>query len=199
MAELCVPENVLFVCQCEDPSHQMVWQLYDFGSEGKATNPPESNVELHVSVHLNSHLGFFKRLIAGTRYVLGYKSKFGGFEALSFKHDDIDRLAQVLIEFKKKVSAYTQKAILEAVAPLEQVKLDHIAAQYGVKFLYADVDKPLAIVRFFYNGVVFPKGVRMDLDKKVFLDRVADPLIATVLEKSREEILQAISAGLKKV
>ena len=61
-------ENTLFVCDCQDLSHQVI---ISFDSD------PHFNDEIFVSVHL-SDVGFWKRVWYSLNYIIGKRSKFNG-------------------------------------------------------------------------------------------------------------------------
>lgn len=57
--------------------------------------------------------------------------------------------------------------------------LSRFPSRGGLQFvsltLYRDPDIPLALVRYTLDGVEPPYGLRVDLDKQVFLDHFDDP------------------------
>lgn len=116
-------ESELFICDCSDASHQMILQLYDFGKGGKELwRPANTNCELSMNVYLNSYLGFWKRLWLAIRYTFGYRSKYGEFDVVSLRYEDIPRMKAILDKFISRVDEYKKK--LEDDAELVLKKLE---------------------------------------------------------------------------
>lgn len=61
----------------------------------------DEDTGLYLEVHLGNFKGFFQRLVAGIRYILGHKSRYGDFDSFLFKDQDIDNLLEVLHSYKK--------------------------------------------------------------------------------------------------
>lgn len=65
------------------------------------------------------------------------------------------------------------------MTPFQRIELkDQVPSQSGIQFLYAEVAAastgPLAIVHYADEGNEQPLGLRLDMDKKVFIDRLDD-------------------------
>ena len=70
---------------------------------------------------------------------------------------------------------------------------DEIKGGAGIEFLFAEVSKffpamPFAVVHYEENGKRAPLGLRLDLDKRVFLDHFDDKAKQEVLNRAAPEI-----------
>lgn len=70
----------VMICACHSLEHQVVF-WYD-----------EEDDELHCEPHLSTNRGFFKRLWYGLKYAFGYKSRFGAWDSILFKEEDLTKL-----------------------------------------------------------------------------------------------------------
>lgn len=77
-----------FLCECHDKEHQIIFEI------DKDTN------ELICSVHLSSWFGIFKRIKYAIKYILGYKSRYGNWDVVIFKKEDIPRLKKLIEEIE---------------------------------------------------------------------------------------------------
>lgn len=57
--------------------------------------------DLCMDVHLANWLPWYKRLGRSIKYLFGYKSKYGDFDNLIFKEEDVDNLMKLLVEHKR--------------------------------------------------------------------------------------------------
>ena len=53
-----------------------------------------------MEVHLSSK-GFWQRLVNGFKYIFGYKSKYGDFDEMIIKKEDVRKLEKI-VEYLKK-------------------------------------------------------------------------------------------------
>lgn len=74
----------IFICECNSLEHQYVF-WYD-----------EDENELYCQPHLNTYRNIWGRLWQAFKYVLGYKSRFGDWDAFIFKQEDLHRLNQII-------------------------------------------------------------------------------------------------------
>jgi hypothetical protein len=85
----------LLLCQCGDPSHQLI-MFYD--------DDPK-NPAVYVSVHLVPEHNFFKRLWNGLKYIFSNKrSIYGDFDEIILRPTDADKVqkaADLLFSFNK--------------------------------------------------------------------------------------------------
>ena len=79
----------IFVCECHSLEHQTKF-FYD-----------EEDQMLYVYIHLTQH-GFWKRLIAGIRYIFGRSSRFGEWDQFIFKEEDEAKLREFLNQIKRE-------------------------------------------------------------------------------------------------
>lgn len=81
--EKILPCNELFICQCNNTEHQLIFSYFvDYK-------------EVYVSVHLRPKT-LWKRIVGGIKYIFGYKCKYGHFDEFIFKRQDADRLQKVV-------------------------------------------------------------------------------------------------------
>ena len=71
--------------------------------------PANENCELSVSVYLNSYLPFWKRIWLATKYVFGYRSKYGEFDVVNLRYEDIPRMKAILDKFTGRVDEYIKQ------------------------------------------------------------------------------------------
>lgn len=75
--------NELFICQCNNIEHQLIFSYF------------LDDKEVFVSVHLVSD-SFWKRIWNAIKYIFGYKCMFGHFDEFIFKKQDADKLQKVV-------------------------------------------------------------------------------------------------------
>lgn len=78
----------ILICECHSLEHQ-----YSFWFD------EEENL-LYCEPHLTTNRNFFGRLIYGIKYIFGYKSRFGSWDEFLFKHNDVDKLIEILNKIK---------------------------------------------------------------------------------------------------
>lgn len=83
----------LFICACHKVEHQMIMRWWE--------DDDEEEKLVCCEIHLNK-LPFFKRLIHGIKYILGYTSAVGDFEEFIFKQEDAYRLQKMVTFLKNK-------------------------------------------------------------------------------------------------
>jgi hypothetical protein len=90
-------EQHLFVCDCNDLSHQFIVSWY----------PDDDRVsdEMFITVHLAQSLSFWQRLWAMLKYVFGYRSCFGDFDSINLNTYRAKKLVEVLNRFLAKNEA----------------------------------------------------------------------------------------------
>jgi hypothetical protein len=164
----------------------MIFQVYDWGDDSDG-----DPLELYVSFHLNQDLGFFRRLWNGIKYIFGKRSKYGDFSQVSFKPQDVDRLLGALVQYKQMMAQYSPVP-QQPTGKGKKVRLDHIPANYGIKFLYADVQPPFAVIFYAKNGEAQEFGLRLDIQKRAFIDRIEDQYLLSALTSNAGSILKAI-------
>lgn len=88
----------LLLCQCGDPSHQLII-FYDDEQEVPT---------VYVTVHLSPNRNFFKRLWRGIKYIFFNKrSIYGDFDEIILRPNDVDKLRRAveLLESTKEEDA----------------------------------------------------------------------------------------------
>ena len=83
-----------FTCQCTGLDHQFTFRLWD-DEEFQYTL-------LSLEPLLNFGLSWWRRVIVATKYVFGFKSRFGPFDDILIKDEDIPRIESILNEYKEK-------------------------------------------------------------------------------------------------
>ena len=79
--------NELFICQCHNTEHQLIFSYF----------PDSDNV--FVSVHLIPN-GFLKRIWSAIKYIFGYRSRYGHFDEFVFNKADVNKLQKVVNHLK---------------------------------------------------------------------------------------------------
>ncbi len=82
-------ELEIFVCNCHSFEHQAKF-VYD-----------KNDRMLYVYVHL-ARYGFWKRLVAGIKYIFGYSSRFGEWDQFIFQEKDEVELREFLNQLKRE-------------------------------------------------------------------------------------------------
>ena len=80
------------MCTCHSVEHQLL--VTDWDLENDKYDLPYLIVEMYLTKHR-----FFRRLIHGIRYILGYQCKFGAFEEMLLEVGEAKRLRDVLNKF----------------------------------------------------------------------------------------------------
>lgn len=87
----------IFVCDCSDASHNIIFQLWEWGDE---------HPELSVHVNLGDYPSFWRRVWLAVRYIFGYKSKYGQYDVMTIRVEDLPRMMSLLENFKNKVEQF---------------------------------------------------------------------------------------------
>ena len=92
----------LLLCQCGDPSHQLIMHYDD--------TPHAPNV--YVTVHLTPERNFFKRLWRGIKYIFFNKrSIFGDFDEIVLRPSDADKLQHAVDLLRGVGEVYDQDEV----------------------------------------------------------------------------------------
>ena len=78
--------NELFICQCYNVEHQLIFSYF----------PDDEDKDVYVSVHLTPEDNIWKRIWMAIKYIFGYKSMYGHFDEFIFKKSDADKLQKVV-------------------------------------------------------------------------------------------------------
>ena len=76
--------NELFICQCYNTEHQLIFSYF-----------PDVE-EVYVSVHLTPEYNIWKRIWTAIKYIFGYKCCYGHFDEFIFKKSDAEKLQKVV-------------------------------------------------------------------------------------------------------
>lgn len=76
----------ILICECNSIEHSLIFK-YD-------TDPNWEFV--YVDIHLSKRNGFWERLKYGIKYIFGYKCRFGAFDEIILKTDDIHKLKNIV-------------------------------------------------------------------------------------------------------
>lgn len=102
------PTKEIIVCDCFSTEHQLVF-TYMYGDDD--TDYDVMNIE----VHLISYDSFWKRLVAGIKYIFGHKSRYGEWDNFIVKHEDYDKFISYFQKLKDDVATVQAKHIALAV------------------------------------------------------------------------------------
>ena len=92
-------ENYHFDCDCSSEEH-----IFRVTSEnGWDTDYPP---ELHMSIQLNKYGSLYRRFVTALRYFFGYECKFGHWDVVTLKEDDLNRLIVLLHQHRVKLEKY---------------------------------------------------------------------------------------------
>jgi hypothetical protein len=102
-------ERQIFICDCASLEHQLsIW--YD-----------KDDSLLYLEPRLHTHKNFFKRVVAGVKYIFGHKSRYGSFdEILLNKESQLELLTNL------------KSLNLENDIPLEEDEVLSILKSHGV-------------------------------------------------------------------
>jgi hypothetical protein len=79
----------VIICNCFSSEHQMILRYCDNSDEMMED-------EIYVDIHLITHKSFWKRLIAGIRYIFGHTSKYGDWDEMILTGSEISQLRDYL-------------------------------------------------------------------------------------------------------
>jgi hypothetical protein len=77
-------ERQIMICECNSLEHQVTF-WYE-----------EEDDILYNEIHLTTHRNFFKRLWYGLKYAFGYRSRYGAWDEMMFKPEDLLKLREHL-------------------------------------------------------------------------------------------------------
>lgn len=83
-------EREILICQCESAEHQLSF----------AWIGDEKFGDVYVGVYL-SPLSLWQRIKNGVKYIFGYRSKYGDFDDMIIKREDVWKLERI-VEYLKK-------------------------------------------------------------------------------------------------
>lgn len=81
--------EILLLCECSSCEHQMIvrWD----GSDN----------EVYVEVHLADSKGFWKRMWHGLKYIFGHKSRYGAFDEIILRKEDVKSIQKIVDHLKQ--------------------------------------------------------------------------------------------------
>lgn len=80
-----------FECTCTSDTHTLKFKLDD--------------VDLYTSVFLNQYRSFLGRIWVAIKYMFGYKCRYGHWDCFILKPEDIDRLADLLQIYRRRLDS----------------------------------------------------------------------------------------------
>jgi hypothetical protein len=93
-------DHELFVCNCEDTSHQLI-----------ITKPVDHSEwdekEIYLNIHLNGH-SFWHRLILAVKFLIGHKSRYGEFDTIILDLDNMKKLRKSLGDSIKAYESHSK-------------------------------------------------------------------------------------------
>ena len=82
-------EREVLICQCESLEHQVTFSYLEGVKDG----------DVYMEVHLTP-LGFWQRVVNGIKYIFGHSSKYGDFDDMILKKEDVWKLEKI-VEYLK--------------------------------------------------------------------------------------------------
>lgn len=82
-------EREILICQCESIEHQVTFSWLEGDKDGG----------VYMEVHL-APLGFWQRVVNGIKYIFGHRSKYGDFDEMIIKKEDVWKLEKI-VEYLK--------------------------------------------------------------------------------------------------
>lgn len=82
-------EVQFFECDCHDLEHLIKFELWI----------DKNDADLYLSVFLNQHRNFFKRIWIAIKYIFGYKCRYGHWDNWSLAIEDAERLKNLIEKF----------------------------------------------------------------------------------------------------
>lgn len=82
-------EREVLICQCESLEHQVTFSYLEGDKDG----------DVYMEVHL-APLGFWQRVVNGIKYIFGHRSKYGDFDEMIIKKEDVWKLEKI-VEYLK--------------------------------------------------------------------------------------------------
>lgn len=76
--------NELFICQCYNTEHQLIFSYI-----------PEYD-SVYMSIYLIPEHRWWKRVWTAIKYIFGYRSRYGYFDEFIFNNSDADRLQKIV-------------------------------------------------------------------------------------------------------
>ena len=80
-----------FECDCGADEHTLRFTLCK----------DEDDLCIYTSIYLNGWHPWWKRIWMATRYVFGYKSRYGHWDCWMMRADDADRLKSMIEDFNR--------------------------------------------------------------------------------------------------
>lgn len=82
----------LFVCECNTLDHNFIFSdIPDINESYEDSGP-------YLHVHLNPKYSFFERIKLALKYIFGFRSRFGDYDEIILKPDDLIKLRNLLNE-----------------------------------------------------------------------------------------------------
>lgn len=91
-------ERYIFVCDCEDISHQFSLNV---DTHMYFPKPKDMYQECWIEVMLNPLNSFWRRLWVAFLYVFGRRSKYGDWDVVMIKKEDASKMKDLLDKFLK--------------------------------------------------------------------------------------------------
>jgi len=80
----------ILVCDCSSTEHQIV-----------ISEDTDDNT-FYCSIHLSNYLSFWKRLVAGVKYIFGHRCIYGNFDEFTFNNSHAETLKQIAEKLSQK-------------------------------------------------------------------------------------------------
>jgi len=81
-------DSYFFECKCGSDEHTLRFVL------------DKEDREIYTSIFLNNYMNIFKRIFVAIKYIFGYKCKYGHWDCWIMRDEDIQRLSDMLDNYK---------------------------------------------------------------------------------------------------
>ena len=103
-------DSEIFVCECSDIAHHVIFQVWDWGKDDKRlAMHPEAAIELAIFVPLNPEWKWHKRIWLAIKYMFGYQCKYGHYDSMMVRRSDVPRIKAILDRYEEKIQEYEEK------------------------------------------------------------------------------------------
>lgn len=82
-----------FDCECFSSEHTLRYVFY-------RSRKNWSEDDVTIEVYLNTYEGFWKRVWIAVRYIFGYRCRYGHWDNIEMKHEDVTRLRGLLQQYE---------------------------------------------------------------------------------------------------
>jgi hypothetical protein len=114
-------EKKHFDCICGSPEHTLSLSLWDWGTD----SPPD----LCAHVYLHQYHNVFKRIWMALKYIFGCRVRYGFFDEMIFRNEDIPKLVDIALDYHAKYQLYQVHLKQKKVKDLLQRQIEQLKKQ----------------------------------------------------------------------